>query len=471
MDNIKSIIQKLKSIKGLSLYCPQCKSTVLECCKETGKPLHQCKNKGELQFKSIISVPGTKNARRTKIHKTNNLNEAIPEHYNFKKEVKSEDYKKSQDKTLSTKSEAHNQISSRPILLRQVLARYLAWLKNENVPSHIQKERSPEHLKDIEHILVFLLTTWKENGSPLDRIEITDINDHMVGLVYSAMLKKKFSPRTVNKYRGTYISIIKWYSEEYNVQMRNFFKRIPKEPENPQPKGISTKEFNALLARITPENGVKTYKNGVKQTRNLYRPWLADGFRLAYETGGRREEVINLKWSDIKIKDGIPYIETEDYKRNRIERRTDPKQKKYKYFAITSTLKQLLFDLGYEKYKDTNQFILAPEVKSTRQRVMADVLSRGFTHFYKQLNTGDELTFKCLRKTYITNLGIKFGHGNIKTITGHTNDRTIERNYTDQRMLAQSRFDTELHSQDRQVELQDVRLDKEDIAKNSDLER
>ena len=69
---------------------------------------------------------------------------------------------------------------------------------------------------------------------------------------------------------------------------------------------------------------------------------------------------------------------------------------------------------------------------------MSDVLSRGFTHYYNQLNTGRKLTFKCLRKTYITNLEIFMGGGNTKAITGHSDDQVIERNYIDKKEMAKA---------------------------------
>jgi hypothetical protein len=43
----------------------------------------------------------------------------------------------------------------------------------------------------------------------------------------------------------------------------------------------------ALLDRTILENGLKEYKDGIKPTRNLYRAWLANGFRLGLETDGK----------------------------------------------------------------------------------------------------------------------------------------------------------------------------------------
>jgi hypothetical protein len=99
------------------------------------------------------------------------------------------------------------------------------------------------------------------------------------------------------------------------------------------------------------------------------------------------------------------------------------------------------------------------ELNISRKKVMADILSKGFSHFYKQLNTGRHLTFKCLRKTYITRLEIFMGHGNTKAITGHSDDSVIERNYLDKRELAKAakRFQVFINEEERGNNFKEIR--------------
>jgi len=70
---------------------------------------------------------------------------------------------------------------------------------------------------------------------------------------------------------------------------------------------------------------------------------------------------------------------------------------------------------------------------------MSDVFSRGFTHYYSQLNTGKNLTYKSLRKAYITGLKIYLSHSNdlIKT-TGHSSNAIVESNYIDKIEMAKA---------------------------------
>jgi len=333
----------------------------------------------------------------------------------------------------------------------------------------MRRERTGEHIKDVERILKTFLECLKENGYNLAITTIDDINDNMVGKVFEYLRRKNFAPRTFNKYFICLISVIKWYSSEFDYPVRNYFKRVELDDLDPKPQAITYKEYKALLEIITPENGIKTYHGGIKPMRNLYRPWLADAIRLGLETGRRREEIINMKWKDLFIYDDQEYIRVEDFKVNRIQNRIRTDQKKYIDIPVTKALNELLNNLERDKYRESDNYILAPNINISRKRVMADVLSRGFSHYYDQLNTGKKLTFKSLRKTYITAVDIFMGHGNTKDITGHTNDRVIENNYIDRRMKAKvaSKMEIFPESEERVNELNKVRSQNDNEKSNS----
>jgi integrase len=334
------------------------------------------------------------------------------------------------------------------------------------------RERSEEHIKDVERALKNLATCLKDNGYNLASLRIEDIDNEMVGRVFSFLENRKLAPGTFNKYLGYYTSFLKWYGEEYDSPIRNYFKKVKRRNLNPRPEAITLKEYEALLERITPKNGLKEYNNGVKPNRNPFRPWLADSIRLGLETGRRREEIINLKWKDIQENDGFLYIKVEDFKVNRAQNRIHDEEKKFIYIPITDSLQKLLNELDYKKYKDTDNFILAPDIKISRGKVMSDILSRGFTHYYDQLNTGRKLTFKCLRKTYITNLEIFMGRGNTKAITGHSSDQVIEKNYIDQKQMAKAAQGFSIFSKEeiRDHQLKEIRTTTIAKTEQKDLE-
>ena len=481
-------IPESKRWKGLYVYCYLCQTSMLDVCKKTGKSLKKCPNGDRHVFKQYVYVPGSKNQRRTKVFETRDVNEAIKLAIEFEKEVKGSlsDSKESDKEKIILSNENTNEVqkvkneevkinpeSNIPILLIHCLARYYSFLRNEGVPKFKQRIRTESHLKDIERAFKLLVTCLKKNGYDMNEFTIEQINDNVIGKIFEYLEELRFSGRTHNKYINFYSSMLNWYNEEFETKIKNRFTKIPREIVNHNPESISYNEFIALLEQIKPENGVRNYDKGVKTHRNIYRPWLKNGIKLGLMTGRRREEIISMKWSDIKEKDGMKYIQIEDLKVNRIQYRINEKAKKLIYIPVTNELKDLLNELGYEQYKNTEKYILEPELINKRNRVMCDVLSRGFSHFYNQLKTGRELTFKCLRKTYITNLQIFLGNGNVKAITGHSENQVIDEHYIDKKEIAKASMNFSVFSKDneRKVELKEIRTESKnnEIIKNREI--
>jgi len=419
-------------------------------------------------YKIVIHKPRPGKGVWTKNLITRNLNEAIRETVLFEDEKRNSKYR---TKIESEKSNLLKKEKGNPPLFIVASEKFLDTMKNVDIPIHLRKQRSEEHLKDIERELGVLKECLIKNNYDINSFTMEEFGDIVVGEVYQFLLNKRFSPRTRDKYMGTYKAFMSWCIEENDLPIKNRFKKVKKERLYPEPQAIPFKEIPILLSRITPENGKKQYFVGKGGSRYLFKPWLVAGFRLALETGARREELIRLKWSDVKEEDGLRFIETEDYKINRILSQTDPKRKKFKHFPITKSLNELLDELGYDIYKGTDRYIIAPELNDNRTKSMSDTLSKAFTHYYRQLNTGKNLTFKSLRKAYITNLQIQLGKGNIKSITGHTNDTTIEKSYIDTKIVAQSQYGKEIFHDDeeRESEIEKVRIKKQ--SKNNSINK
>lgn len=472
MENKPLVIPKSKKWPGVRVVCLECGTLVYDVCKKTGKPLTQCPHGDRHRFKLIEYIPGEKYQRVTKNLETRDIDEAISEAIKFRREVKSGVYQSSRKKDQKQEESKMDQIPNIPFLLKNATSRYIGWLRNEEVPAQFVKTRTREHVSDVNRALEFWTKCIAKNGYREETTTIEDINNKMVGIVFQALENRGFAPRTFNKYMSYYTSFLTWYAEEFDTPIRNYFEKVKRKNLTPRPEAISYREYESLLAITTPENGIKEYKDGKKPTRNLYRPWLVAGFRLGLETGRRREEIANLRWKDIIESDGDLYIEVEDYKINRIQNRISDEEKKYNYIPVTHQLKKLLDELGYHIYKGMDAFILAPDIKISRGKVMSDVLSRGFSHFYDQLNTGTKLTFKCLRKTFITHLEIFMHGGDIKAITGHTNDQTIKRSYLDKREMAKAAQGFSVFSKDeeRDHQLEEIRSNPDRHTAEKDLE-
>src|ERR1039457_2476229 len=89
---------KSKAITGLFIYCYHCKKLVYDFCKETGKPISQCKYGDKHVYKAIAHVAGTDNQRRMKVLDTRDLDTAKIMAIEFQREVKSGSYQSPREK-------------------------------------------------------------------------------------------------------------------------------------------------------------------------------------------------------------------------------------------------------------------------------------------------------------------------------------------------------------------------------------
>lgn len=459
---------KSKQRTNLFAHCGFCKMNLsTDICFENGKKLKYCEHLDKHYFKVYVKVPGTNNKRKTKKLDTRDADEAIKMAIDFEREVKgsvTQGYKAQEINRELIKTNENS------FPLYRVFAKYLAYLNNEGLPDSLKKERDKDYIKDIERAYTYLVESMSRKGYDMNTFSVFDIDYIFVGRVVDELKAKNYSNRTINKHLTYFTSAVKWYSEYSGKTVRNFFKHR-RFDTNYIPKQFPREEFEALLKQITPENGLG-YDNGIKPRRNYFYPWLVYAFRLALETGRRREELTTMKWSDIQLVKGKLCIQVLDIKVNRIKKRLTEAEKRYNPTPVTPELMQLLNEMGYEKYKGTDNFILAPEVNISRGKVMCNILSRSFAHYYKQLNTGKKLTFKSFRKTRFTEYQWKFGD-NARFITGHTSTNILGTRYVDRNEIAAKAvdmMDAQNESQN-QMELKKVREESKTQQKKKDLNR
>lgn len=105
-----------------------------------------------------------------------------------------------------------------------------------------------------------------------------------------------------------------------------------------------------------------------------------------------------------------------------------------KIIPITKSLKKLLYRIGYEKNKSMNTYLIQPDRKGVSSKSIMENLSRGFNHYYKQLNTGKNLQLKSLRKTYLTYLNSALS-GDTKSLSSHSTDAVLMKHYIDEKVI------------------------------------
>ncbi|WP_046756577.1 tyrosine-type recombinase/integrase [Kordia jejudonensis] len=419
--------------KGLFIYCNKCqkdfswtsklvkqknsKSVKEEpICGENGSKFSNCKFFQQHKFRARIYIPGT-NRVVCKVFETDNYKEAAKLIVEFEQEVK-------------------KRKTQKQFYVFDAQQEYIEFLKNIDVPAHQQVQRSQKHIKEVYKCLQLFNEALNFNGIKITIATIPEVTDEYVGYFHSYLLEvKKYQNKTYNNKMSAVKGFFLWSISHYKLKITNPFDKVRSRKLTIKKETITRDEFERLLKVISPENGVVQLGGKRKQKRNLYKSYLKDGIELALYTGGRREEVVNLKWNMIFEKDNIPmYIEMRNLK---VERQLGDgfnEDVTPKIIPITKDLRDLLNRLGYKKYRRKDRYLLNPNRTESSTAYMMDCLSKGFSHFYSLLGTNRKLQLKSLRKTYLTHLYATLGK-ETKYLSSHTSDTVLQRYYVDEKVV------------------------------------
>lgn len=301
---------------------------------------------------------------------------------------------------------------------------YLDALSAVNTPQHLTRRRSKEYVDQCRLSIERFVLALKKRKYPINTFRLDELTDDEVAIFHDYLHKNKLGgERTYNKHMSAMKAFVNWcirVKDQKNVT--NVFTHVELKITHKDSLIISKQEFDDLLRVVSPKN--KNNRDSVNN-RTMYRPWLKDGFRLALETGVRREELVTMCWSDIvEVSPGMSVIRLNNLKVNRIENGTD--EGRFKYIPLTKSLIELLNELGYANKKGSDSFILErPE--GTNLKYMYNSLSRGFAHYIKQVSDR-ELEFKCFRKTYITHITLALGD-KAKLFSGHSDSNVLRNHY------------------------------------------
>ncbi len=464
-------------VAGLEVFCnhSDCQTNIKSHCKSNHLSLEDCAHPECLRYKIYFHLSGTKNKRITKTFESRNYKTVLKEATKFKETLKQGG---SANVLPPPELKERKQVEIPAVAIDNLLplmAKYLTFISGDiSIPLHLRKSRSTPYVSEIERCFKILIDLLKKERYHPDTLKIGDIEKNIVGKFFEYLQsEKKLSNRSINKQVSFLRTFYHWIVKHEGIQVNNPFAFVVKLPEYSNPLAITNEEFQKVLEVTTPEKGMMQY-GGVKEWRNMYRPWLKDAFKLALFTGRRREEIINFMWRDIiKDKSGTPIlISSADRKVNNIQHRTEEGQKKINYIPITAELYQLLLDLGYEKFKGSDQYILAPQVNMQRNKSMADAISRSFSHFFKLSNPARKLKFKSIRKAYLTSMQVRTGDA--KIVSGHSGNAVLEKHYFDKAVIAQSLRDFSVFGNkelERNTELATVREKHKNQEQNISLEK
>lgn len=419
----KLTIPVSKKFRGLYIFCNACheKSKFKLLVKST------CNHPdGQIVYKAIFNIPGTKSIRSRQF-KTKDIDEAIKQTIDFEKELRATDFKP------VAKTEIFDR---KPLGLVECLVMYLDYLENKNVYNHQINQRSKGHIDQVKRYLQRFIFALKAKQINVNGLLVRNVNDQHVSIFHAYILNKypKIANRTFNRHIDTVSEFFNYLIEVKHYSLVNYFspKNIIRKRVHSHIETSSITEFKELLSIISMENGIEMLSTGEKKYH--YYDWLEDAFKFALFSGRRRDEIMDMKFSDIVESDGRPiYIVSEDYKYNRKNNLIKKEEKKYNYTPVILDLHLFLQKLGYQEHKGTDRYLIAPD--STRRReTLKDDMSKSFTHYYKQLNTGKNLEFKHLRKTYITLLN-NHTNGHAEVITGQSGQELILKSYQDRKIF------------------------------------
>lgn len=426
-------IPKTKRVPGLFTYCTECQKRIGKgICGKSGKSIDSCSSKEKQIFKVSFKIPGT-NSVRTKNLETRNLKVATKLAYEFREELEDNNYNQPGE------PEEYDQQVQYMILI-DTMGMYIDYLNNVGVPEHLQKQRTERHINDVIRTFNYFRRVLTSMNYNLQLFRVDEINQNIVGKFHHYLLEvKNYANKTYNKHIATLRHFINWLIEKRGYKISNPFIEVLTLPTEERNETIEQKEFEKLISVIIPENSKDTR---VKYNKYYYKEWMASCFKIALYTGLRREEFLSLKWSSIEYNENNHpvLIKVPNFKVIRLKNDRNRTVQNIKWVPIIPELLKVLVDeLGLERYRESDRYILAHDDRIAREQLPLFV-SKAFSHFWYITGINRDVRLNDLRNTYITKLYIMLGDS-AKVITDHADMETIKKHYMKAKLISETATD------------------------------
>ncbi|WP_298546225.1 hypothetical protein [uncultured Aquimarina sp.] len=440
-----------KKHKGMSIYCTGCNhnfswthkqengKTIEPLCKKNGRSFSSCKSPEKHSYKKTVHIPGTSKGTTTKLLNSTRYEDAVIEGIEFRTNFLGE--------LLSTNSSTELNRNNL-IYLFDAQIEYVDFYSDVGVPPHKRKNRSKQQVSNMLRALTLFNEAIEYQNINKRILRCDKVGEIHVGYFHTYI--NGYAANTYNRFIGALKAFFKWAIKTYSLKIENPFEDVNSKSTTYQIETIEQSEFKGLLSLLNHKNGKvdRVSKTGKLVKKNMYRPFLKSAFQLALHTGGRREEIMGMKWSMIKEdSNGHPlYIEVPNLKVQR-SNQTLGKSKIVapKIIPVTKGLHEILIRMGYHKKKNNDQFIIYPNRENKSMDWLTSILSRSFSHFYALLGNEKQLQFKCLRKTYLTYLN-KAMKGSTKSLSSHSNQKVLDTHYIDPKIISKAIREVEIFS-------------------------
>lgn len=403
---MKKLTLPKNHLKGLKIYCNKCK-----------KYNPKCNHIDDLLYRVVVHIPGTKNSTKIKTLISKNYEDAVKESIDIIKDLKSNDYR---DLSIDNDSNEYTLIGA--------ILKYNQYLSGEYELKHLIKKVTEGHRKESLRFIKLFCNVLKSHHN-FEIMRVRDVTVKDVSRFYESM-ESHYSARTFNKCMISLKSFFNFLIEIEKVDMKNPFSVYnSKSVLSTINETITKDEFERILDSIDGSDSLLKL-GGKGEVKNMYRDYLKLGFKLFLLTGGRREEVVDLRWSDI-------YFSGDTYffmiKNKKVERNQNIDGDFNKYIPINSDLLDLLNEIGYEEKKTSKDFILCPERNESVLTIM-NTLSKSFTFYKNKSGVTKNISLKHLRKTYISWVNQVMG-SDTRILTSHSTDGVLKEHYLDPTIL------------------------------------
>ncbi len=446
-------IPKDKRQFGLKIDCGECGTLVTDVCKKSCSALENCKFGHKHSFKVIVYEPNS-GKRRTKNLETRDYKEAIIEAAIFQKEVKAE-----KQKEIINKEEPIQASTQSAPLLIESMAKYMAFMHGaESIPEMKRRARSTAHCKQVERTFLQFVKCQKDNYD-IKKITIEQVNSDMTNRFHSFILSRKLSGRNYDLTMGTMSTFYNHLLKEGKAKVNPFLGFVRRTIQANKINVLTSKEYEAILKVY--ENPELFKRSVGKEKKDYYRSWVSPAIKIALMSGRRGEELIKSKWSDIETDENnqMQSLTVIDYKVSRQQNRLETNPKRISV-PITEEFKNVLMELGYEKLKESEQYIIGNEETMDRH-TMKIFLGRSFSHAWGQteFSKNKKASFKILRKCYLSALSAAIGISNARVISQHSDTKILQTNYVSAEILGLTakNFSVFSKTEERQAELNKLR--------------
>lgn len=410
---------KLKKPKytGMKIYCNACK-----------RDNPTCKHYDDHHYRIRLHIKGSKSDVRSKKLNSRNYDEAVYEAIAFKKEMVSTNYQvpyKSRVKAESTRPVRHTLVS--------MVLKYDTYLAGKHELVHLRKEVSDEHRKEATRFCSYFCDSVKKTDD-ISRMPIEEVSSNHVAAFYS-WAEKEYGPRYFNKMMAAMKAFFDFVITVERVKMDNPFSvYVTKQVQKGKIQTLTKDEFKAILEAVDKADPIAYYSNGLK--RIMYEPYLKDAFKLFLLTGGRREEVVELRWSDLMMTmQGVWFFQVENLKVTKQKRTKNLNAPTpTKFFPVNADLLQLLKELGQDEFNGQDRYIFYPD-RTIATKTLMDKISKAFTHYRKAAGITKDVSLDELRKTYLTWMNVAMNK-DTKILSSHATSDVLERHYLDPTIIS-----------------------------------